>query len=211
MIHFVYKTTNLINNKKYIGKHSTTNIDDGYLGSGKLLLKAIEKYGKKNFQRKILIIVDSEEEAYWYEQQLVTMKIVEDGLHYNLRIGGEGSVKGKENFLYGRIGKNAPMWGKKHTEETKKKISDAVKGKNHPLYGKTGEKCIWFGKHHTEETKRKMSEAQKGKKFTEEHKKKISKFRKGFVYVKKQCPYCKRNIGINNYDQWHGDNCKDKI
>ena len=45
--HFIYKTTNKINNHFYIGMHSTNNIDDGYLGSGKRLYKEIKKHGKE--------------------------------------------------------------------------------------------------------------------------------------------------------------------
>ena len=47
--HFLYKTTNLINNKYYYGMHSTYKLDDGYLGSGKRLRYSIRKYGKENF------------------------------------------------------------------------------------------------------------------------------------------------------------------
>ena len=118
MHHFIYETTNLINNKKYIGKHSTDNIDDGYLGSGKILLRAINKYGKENFQRKILLIVGSEEDAYYYEEKLVTTEIIESDDYYNIHTGGCGfnsnDIKGEKN----------PFYGKHHTEETKKKLSN---------------------------------------------------------------------------------------
>jgi hypothetical protein len=86
----VYETTNLINGKKYIGKHSTTNIDDGYLGSGKILLEDIKMYGRKNFGRKILIIVGSEEESYRYENKLITNHIIQSKKYYNLTVGGQG-------------------------------------------------------------------------------------------------------------------------
>jgi hypothetical protein len=49
-----YITTNLINGKQYVGSHSTNDINDNYIGSGKLIKKAIKKYGKSNFKRKIL-------------------------------------------------------------------------------------------------------------------------------------------------------------
>ena len=53
MHHIIYQTTNLINNKRYIGYHSTDNLDDGYLGSGKILKQSIEKNGVDNFKREI--------------------------------------------------------------------------------------------------------------------------------------------------------------
>ena len=87
----------------------------------------------------------------------------------NFNDGGEGCVLvGKSNPNYGKnmSGKNNPMFGKHHTEETKKKISDANKGKfageNNPMYGNgdkiKGENNPMYGKQHTEETKRKMKE-----------------------------------------------------
>ena len=55
---YIYQTTNLINGKKYIGKH-IGYINDDYLGSGIILNKAISKYGKENFKKEILEIVNN--------------------------------------------------------------------------------------------------------------------------------------------------------
>lgn len=86
--HFVYKTTNLINQKIYIGKHSTKNLEDGYLGSGKYFFRAIKKYGKENFKREILKQFETSDEAFSYEAKLVTKDFVLREDNYNLKIGG---------------------------------------------------------------------------------------------------------------------------
>ena len=94
MYHFVYETTNLINQKVYIGKHSTSNLCDGYLGTGKYLKNSVKKYGKENFKRKILKFFETEQEAYGYEEKLVTNEFVSRKDTYNIITGGVGSEKG---------------------------------------------------------------------------------------------------------------------
>lgn len=72
MYHYVYKTTNIKNDKVYVGKHSTKNLNDGYMGSGTYLLHAINKHGKENFKTDILFFCDTEEEAVSLESSIVT-------------------------------------------------------------------------------------------------------------------------------------------
>jgi hypothetical protein len=91
MIYFTYKTTNLINNKTYIGIHHTEDIDDGYLGSGVALKKAIKKYGKENFTREILSHHDSFDELLEVEKELVNEEWVNNRNNYNLKTGGQSS------------------------------------------------------------------------------------------------------------------------
>ena len=86
MYYTVYKTTNKINGKYYIGAHQTEDIEDNYIGSGVALKAAIEKYGKNNFTKEILYIVDSREEMYRLEKELV---VIGENT-YNLMPGGEG-------------------------------------------------------------------------------------------------------------------------
>ena len=62
MFYTIYKVTNLINNKIYIGKHQTKNPHDSYYGSGYMIRTWIEKYGKENFKKEILLIFDNEKE-----------------------------------------------------------------------------------------------------------------------------------------------------
>jgi hypothetical protein len=86
MFYTIYKITNQINNKYYIGKHITKNLDDGYMGSGKLIRRAIKKYGVENFTKEILEILDDEQSMNNREKELVV--ISEDS--YNLCPGGHG-------------------------------------------------------------------------------------------------------------------------
>ena len=78
--YFVYKITNLINGKYYIGVHKGTKYD-GYLGSGKLIKKAISKYGVENFNKEILFEFNTKDEAYSKEKELV---VSEGWSHYDI-------------------------------------------------------------------------------------------------------------------------------
>lgn len=118
MKYIIYKTTNLINNKIYIGYHSTNNIHDNYLGSGKLLKKAINKYGKDSFIREILFEYGDRELALKKEKELVSEDFIKRKDTYNLKKGGEG---GWYHINFGNSRK--PKW----TKERRKMHSDYLK------------------------------------------------------------------------------------
>ncbi len=90
MYYTIYKIINTINQKYYIGMHRTSNIDDKYMGSGKLLANAYRKYGIQNFKKEILFIFDNEKEMYQKEYEIITEDVVNDPLSYNLKRGGVG-------------------------------------------------------------------------------------------------------------------------
>ena len=71
--------------------HQTGNLDDGYLGSGKILRHAIAKYGSENFKRDILFVFDNEQEMREKEKEIVTEEFVELETNYNLNVGGKGN------------------------------------------------------------------------------------------------------------------------
>lgn len=86
MYYTIYRITNKINGKFYIGKHQTKDLKDGYMGSGKLIKRAIRKHGVENFSKEILFVFDNEEDMNSKEKELVV--IGEDS--YNLCEGGNG-------------------------------------------------------------------------------------------------------------------------
>lgn len=90
-IFYIYKTTNLINNKFYIGKHCTTKIENDYLGSGKRLRYSIKKYGKENFKKEILEFCLNKNHLAEREKEIVNQDLLQNSLCMNLVIGGYGT------------------------------------------------------------------------------------------------------------------------
>ena len=87
--HYFYKITNNINNKFYYGIHSTNNLNDGYMGSGKRLHYAYKKYDIENFTKEILKFFNSRKEASDYEAEVVTETLVKKDDCYNVALGSE--------------------------------------------------------------------------------------------------------------------------
>jgi hypothetical protein len=133
--HTVYKVINKINNKIYIGVHSTDNLNDNYYGSGKSIRKALKKYGKENFEKRILFISSFKQLAYKLEKLLVTHAIVKSDDYYNMMIGGVNTMTEEERKLrQERMKINNPAFNM--SEETKKKMSIAHTGKPSNAKGK---------------------------------------------------------------------------
>jgi hypothetical protein len=90
MKYTVYKTINLVNNKIYVGLHETKNPNDGYLGSGVFLKKAIKKYGKHNFKKEVLFIFDDKNNMIKKEKEIVNEAFIKRKDTYNMTKGGFG-------------------------------------------------------------------------------------------------------------------------
>jgi hypothetical protein len=88
--YLIYKITNLINEKIYVGAHRTTNINDTYMGSGYALNEAFEKYGKSHFQKEIMHIFDNETDMWDMERSIVTEEFCSRQDTYNIKVGGYG-------------------------------------------------------------------------------------------------------------------------
>lgn len=170
----VYKITNLVNNKYYIGIHYTDDLLDNYMGSGVRLKESIKKYGVTNFEKKYIEIFDNPEDMVSLEEQLVTYKEVNDRNCYNLVQGGKGwslehSVLGgaRIKWLY----ENDKEWVK----EQKEKQKAAIK-----RYFENGGIGSFSGKSHTEDTLEKMRSTHKKNKHSQG--KNNSQFGKKWIY-----------------------------
>ena len=198
-MHIVYKTTNLINGKFYVGYHQTKKLKDDYLGSGIILSRSVRKYGKENFIRETLFEFETREEAYAKEKEIVEIYLNKDPLCMNIRPGGNGNRVTETGAL--RISK--ANTGRSMSEENKQKVSSFHKGKklskehierlrevntgrkfSEETKAKIGLKSK--GRIFTEETRKKISESGKGRIFTEETRKKISRSNKGKVRLEDQ-------------------------
>jgi hypothetical protein len=136
--YYVYKTVNDVNNKEYIGFHSTDDLEDGYLGSGKLLLQAIEKYGIEHFHKTILYMFDNKKDAEDCERKLVNKEYVERRDTYNLSIGGNVCIL---------FGENNGFYGKHHTKASIEKIKE----KNKEFYEQNGSPLIGINTFETDD------------------------------------------------------------
>lgn len=166
---YVFISTNLINNKKYIGRHKAKSFTNKYKGSGKLIREAFKKYGINNFSVELIEWCDSEDslnerERYWISKYNAT----EDPNFYNLSNGGEGfgglsgdknpakrpDVRKKMSENHADFsGKNNPNYGglseinKRHISESRI-AKGTAKGKNNPMYGRRGKDSPHYNRVH---------------------------------------------------------------
>jgi group I intron endonuclease len=161
MFGYIYKTTNLVNGKIYVGKHASSFFDTTYIGSGKTLCKAIKKYGKKNFDCILIEAVENEadlnlREKYW----IAKLNARDKNVGYNINEGGEGNPgykhttacraalsEKKRNYKWyhngdtyttiaadGDIPEGFVLGRYPVTEETKEKIATTIKSKRLKAY-----------------------------------------------------------------------------
>ena len=127
----IYKTTNLVNGKIYIGQDSKNNAD--YLGSGLILSRAINKYGIENFKKTVIETCDTKKELneceiYWIDKLSATT------IGYNIALGGSDGDTYTMNpnlpdIINKLSGENNHFYGKTHTEKSRRKMSESQIGR----------------------------------------------------------------------------------
>jgi hypothetical protein len=174
MFYTVYQVVNKINGKIYIGKHQTKDLEDGYMGSGKILRRAQEKYGVENFEKQILHVFETEEEMNLKEKELVTEEFCLLESTYNLCEGGKGGFgyinsSGIRNGFESRTDdsktRTAILKSSARGRQTQKKLwleRGEWYDKNAKMRSDSVRKFIeenghwWAGKTHTKESKQKI-------------------------------------------------------
>lgn len=181
--HFIYHIRILIGSKKnyfYVGLHSTNNIDDGYCGSGTVVKDIIKSYRERGYKdneiykRTIITFATSRKEVVELEAMYVDKNILLNEYSLNEKTGGDANVEYSDELCKkisdankGKFtGENNPMFGTRHSDETRAKMSKAAQGRKH-----SDETCAKIaksntGRKHSDETIAKMSKnnGMKGKK-----------------------------------------------
>lgn len=231
MFGYIYITTNLINNKKYIGRHESSEYDSTYYGSGAWLNRSLKKYGIENFKNEILesinnvpTICNSFEELCESEKYYIDYyDCVNSDEYYNLVPGGKGnSVKGSKRVNDGtKVKQLHPSEVESFLAENKGWKQGGLPSKPESIQ-KRVEKVK--GKKHSEEWNRNISLGHQGKLLSNEHKQRLSDSHRGklswnakkiqcvetgqvFDSMRKAAEYVHRDAGNIHYAIKHNTPC----
>lgn len=190
--YYTYQITNLLDNKIYVGTHKTKNINDGYMGSGKILKRAIKKYGIENFKKDILEYFDTSEEMFASEKEIVNEDFLARPDVYNIRRGGFGG------FDYINNSGISKMHGKTQSDESKLKIN----------YERTTDhrSCIsnrMLGNNHNPKIKLTGPEHPASASKSDAHKEKLKEANLGKKHNLITCPQCGKQGGERAIKRWH--------
>jgi hypothetical protein len=159
LYHFIYKTTNIKNGKFYIGMHSTNNLNDGYLGSGKHLRNSVYYHGKENFKRDIIEFLPDRSSLKEREKEIINSDLLKEEKCMNIKEGGEGGCgfyneKHRYNFFSSGGRKVRQMFSKIHQD----KMKNDIEYRNRVIEKLKGYKTF-LGKKHSLETIQKMKKS----------------------------------------------------
>jgi len=167
--HILYKITNLLNNRFYIGIHSTRILNDGYMGSGKRIQLEIKKYGVSNFSVDHLLFFENREALFLEEAKIVNNEMLSNPLNLNICKGGNGNwsvVNSNPELSFNCKSKGGKIRAANLTFEDRSKMSKKAhitKMNNGFKYDLSHLVNYWTGNSHSDETREKMSLSHKGK------------------------------------------------
>ena len=171
MFYTIYRITNRISGKQYIGKHQTEDLDDGYMGSGKRITQAIAKYGIESFKKEILYVLSTEQEMNAKEAELVTEEFCLREDTYNLCVGGGGGFTYVNREGLGLLRNKTPEGQRRTIEALRANRRRWVKSQEFREHHRhltqqnaernKGRQGTFTGKSHTDESKRLIGEANK--------------------------------------------------
>ncbi len=173
MFYTIYKITNQIDGKFYIGSHKTKDLNDVYMGSGKYLIHAQKKYGIDNFKKEILFVFETTDEMYAKEAEIVNEDFLATENTYNLKIGGFGGWDYINNSGLSRLNEiRDDQWIAQKIKAGKNGFASVLENGKGYFSGEAKLKATekreekypngtFSGKTHTVETKLKMSESAK--------------------------------------------------
>jgi hypothetical protein len=162
-IHYIYKTTCNVTKMYYIGMHSTSNLEDGYMGSGKRLRYSIRKYGNENHTKEILEYLPSREELIIRETKIVDKVLLSDNLCLNLKEGGQGGFISEEHHKKMCEGSSKWITEKWENKEFRDKMVVILYETAKKTFqdGRNKSSGWWLGKNHSEKTKKLLSKLKK--------------------------------------------------
>lgn len=121
--HYIYETTCLVTGRYYIGMHSTSNLEDGYIGSGKRLRFSINKHGHENHIKKILEFLPDRIALKQREKELVNIEVLTDTVCMNLMVGGEGGkISDEQQLRRAKAAGKASAIARKNNPELKERL-----------------------------------------------------------------------------------------
>ena len=219
MFYYLYEIKNTVNNKIYVGVHQTKDINDGYMGSGTVINKAYEKYGKEMFVKTILEYFDTREDMIRREKEIVNEDFLSRDDIYNVRRGGTGGfdyinknglninhVPRSDEFkknLSNRMKKDNPSQRPGAKERMSAATKKVMERGTHPFLDSAKQREL---SNRIRKDGRTKSEVSK-----ETATRMVDDGTHSFLKMNSEkipCEHCGKVASYPNYKRWHGEKCR---
>jgi hypothetical protein len=220
MFYYLYEIKNIVNNKIYVGVHQTKDINDGYMGSGTVINKAYEKYGKDMFVKTILEYFDSRDAMINREKEIVNEDFLSRDDTYNLRRGGTGGFDyiNKNGLNINHVPRSDDF--KKNLSERMKKDNPSKRPGAKERMSAATKKIMECGTHpflNSEKQRELSNRLRKGGRTKSEVSKEtasrmVEDGTHSFLKMnanKITCEHCGKVSSYPNYKRWHGEKCRE--